>query len=101
MFLGWFSEAGPNELYSSKLMGGVEAEGVVLDQTPASRSPVGASLQGGGGQLLDAPLSEEGTLDGLELWSGLGVLQGGVGGCHRTLRTNKTTSTSRKRGCET
>lgn len=43
------------------------------------------SLQGGGGKLLDAPLGKEGALDGLELWSWLGVLQGRVGGCHRTL----------------
>lgn len=51
------------------------------------------SLQGGGRQLLDTPLSQEGTLDGLELWSGLGVLQGRVGGCHRTLHINKSTIT--------
>lgn len=32
------------------------------------------SLQGGGGELLDTPLGQEGALDGLQLWGGLGVL---------------------------
>lgn len=43
------------------------------------------SLQGRGGKLPHASLGQEGALDGLQLWSGLGVLQGRVGGCHRTL----------------
>lgn len=46
------------------------------------------SLQGGGGELLDTPLGQEGALDGFELWSGLGVLQGRVGGGHCTLNVN-------------
>lgn len=58
-------------------------------------SPVGLFLacllvsQGGGGKLLDAALGQEGALDGLELRSRLGVLQGGVGGRHGTLGCDK------------
>lgn len=44
------------------------------------------SLQGRGRKLPHASLGQEGALDGLQLWRGLGVLQGRVGGCHRTLR---------------
>lgn len=44
------------------------------------------SLQGRGRKLPHASLGQEGALDGLQLGSGLGVLQGRVGGCHRTLR---------------
>lgn len=43
------------------------------------------SLQRCGGKFLNTPLSKEGALNGLELWSRLWVLQGGVGGCHCTL----------------
>lgn len=43
------------------------------------------SLQGRGRKLPHTSLGQEGALDGLQLWSGLGVLQGRVGGCHRTL----------------
>lgn len=43
------------------------------------------SLQGRGRKLPHTPLGQEGALDGLQLWSGLGVLQGRVGGCHRPL----------------
>lgn len=43
------------------------------------------SLQGRGRKLPHASLGQEGALDGLQLGSGLGVLQGRVGGCHRTL----------------
>lgn len=44
------------------------------------------SLQGRGRKLPHTSLGQERALDGLQLWRGLGVLQGGVGGCHRTLR---------------
>lgn len=55
-------------------------------QSPVIRSVVFESLQGRGRKLPHASLSQEGALDGLQLGSGLGVLQGRVGGCHRTLR---------------
>ena len=73
----------------------MQADWVVWSQEvrfwSVSSEPSGCSesLQGGGGKLLDAPLGEEGALDGLELRSRLGVLQGGVGGCHRTLDTKQ------------
>lgn len=52
-----------------------------------SSDPVGGfkSLQGRGRKLPHASLRQEGALDGLQLRSGLGVLQGRVGGCHGTL----------------
>lgn len=63
-------------------------------------SPVGLFLacllvsQGGGGKLLDAALGQEGALDGLELRSRLGVLQGGVGGRHGALGCDKQKNSS-------
>lgn len=44
------------------------------------------SLQGRGRKLPHTSLGQERALDGLQLWRGLGVLQGRVSGCHRTLR---------------
>lgn len=96
MFLGWFLAAGRYVPEQADWAGLEPFEVGFKNQAPLSGMAgflfiffLFKSLQGGGGQLLDTPLGEEGTLDGFELWSGLGVLQGGVGGCHRSLRTVK------------
>lgn len=43
------------------------------------------SSQGGGRQLPHPPLGQDGGLDGLQLWGGLGAVECGVCGCHGCL----------------